>query len=329
MLKIGWVDPMNNKGGNINQVQATVSGKMEPVFTERLASAHNSEGASDDKAQINNYTKFKSLTKDSPIGNKFLTASDAARYGFKPAAGIKLQKGADGKLISVPDPNSQLMDMNGGLHYTNEKTGETLRICEFERSLEYTKGNTTQTQWFDENGKPSGGMVTVKDEKTGEITEYRYENDIDGNQFITGVKVKSEKPVSGKKDDKTAFQDAFKESVLTNKFLSPQDLEAKGWKKESYMDMNGGQYYTDPATGATVRVMPSRIFGEGKTMSVKTENMAHFAEYDNNGKETGGIVQIRQGDGSIKVYDYSIDVDGNKFIKSVKTSDLDYFADYE
>lgn len=329
MLKIGWVDPSNANSGS-KPVQVASASKMDPVFTERLVSAHEADDASADEKQVDNYIKFKSLIKGSPIGNKFLTKADAAHSGFKPAPGLELKRGADGKLISVPDPNSQLMDDNGGLHYINEKTGEALRICEFERSLEYTKGNTTQTQWFDENGKPAGGIVTVKDPKTGEITEYRYENDIDGNQFITSVKVKSGKPAdSGKKDDKIALQEAFKETVLTDKFLSPKALEAKGWKKESYMDMNGGQYYTDPKTGATVRVMPSRLLGEGKSMSVRTENMAHFAKYDDNGQETGGVVQIKQDDGTIKVYDYGVDVDGNKFIKSVKTSEHDYFAEYE
>ena len=50
---------------------------------------------------------------------------------------------------------------------------------------------------------------------------------------------------------------------------------------------------------------------------------------DDKGKETGGIVQVKQQNGSIKVYEYDVDIEGNKFIKSVTTSELDYFADYE
>ena len=57
--------------------------------------------------------------------------------------------------------------------------------------------------------------------------------------------------------------------------------------------------------------------------------MSHFVTYDDNGKETGGVVQVKQQDGSIKVYNYDVDIEGNKFIKSVNISQDDYFADYE
>ena len=45
--------------------------------------------------------------------------------------------------------------------------------------------------------------------------------------------------------------------------------------------------------------------------------------------QTGGVVQVKQQDGSIKVYNYDVDIEGNKFIKSVNISQDDYFADYE
>ncbi len=127
------------------------------------------------------------------------------------------------------------------------------------------------------------------------------------------------------------FNNALKETALTDKFIDADTLEAQGWKKEPMMDMNGGKYYTNPKTGVTVRVKDRRLasFNNEKSMSVKTENMAHFAIYDKNGKETGGVIQTRQPDGSIKVYHYDVDISGNRFIKSEEISDLDYFADYE
>ena len=75
--------------------------------------------------------------------------------------------------------------------------------------------------------------------------------------------------------------------------------------------------------------MNPRLFGEGKSLTYENKNMSHFVTYDDSGKETGGIVQIKQPDGTIKVYKYDVDIEGNKFIKSVKTSEYDYFAEYE
>lgn len=326
MLRVGHLRQVNGQNSTTAGTQEIKYDTTVSVWGSHKPST--AAAADTDQKKINDYEKFQSLIKGSPIGNKFLNDEDVSRLGFTPIAGIQLIIGDDGKLTSKPDNTTQLMDGNGGLHYENKKSGGTLRVCEFEKSLQYKKGNMTQTQWFDDNGKPSGGMVTVKNEKTGEITKYNYELDINGNQFITGVK--TEKPEGHQKPDKYAdFNNAFKETALTDKFTDGKELEAKGWKKEMYMDQNGGQYYNDPKTGTTVRVMPQRLFGDGSCMSVRTDNMAHFAAYDNNGKETGGVIQIRQPDGSIKIYDYSVDVDGNRFIKSEEISDLDYFAEYE
>lgn len=123
------------------------------------------------------------------------------------------------------------------------------------------------------------------------------------------------------------FDNAVNNSALTGKFLSENDLLKQGYKKSAMMDMNGGIYYEKD--GESIRVMNSRILGNGKSLSFRNKNMAHFATYDDKGKETGGIVQVKQQNGSIKVYEYDVDIEGNKFIKSVTTSELDYFADYE
>lgn len=123
------------------------------------------------------------------------------------------------------------------------------------------------------------------------------------------------------------FDNSVNNSVLGGKFLSEKDLFKQGFTKSKFMDMNGGVYYEK--NGESIRVMNPRLFGEGKSLTYKNKNMSHFVTYDDRGKETGGIVQIKQPDGTIKVYKYDVDIEGNKFIKSVKTSEYDYFAEYE
>ena len=131
----------------------------------------------------------------------------------------------------------------------------------------------------------------------------------------------------GKSSNYKEMNAALKESILDSNFIDAKTLEAKGWKRSTIMDMNGGIYYTDPETGASVRVQADSHFRNSNTF--RTKDMSHHAYYDENGKATNGIVQVRQPDGSIKVYEYEYDVDGNKFIKSVKTSEFDYFASYD
>ena len=191
-LSVGRPDPIN--GQNLN---VTKAGEVKKQETLNSVFGRAQAGAKQDP-----YKEFNDNANASVLGNKFMDEKELLKHGIKPQPGIKLVKDENGKLQAVPDPDSQSMDMNGGLYYTDKK-------------------------------------------------------------------------------------------------------------------------------GGTIRVQNHRIFGEGKSMSYKNENMAHFVTYDDNGKATGGIVQVKQSDGSIKVYDYDVDINGNKFIKSVKTSDLDYFADYE
>ncbi len=95
------------------------------------------------------------------------------------------------------------------------------------------------------------------------------------------------------------------------------------------MDMNGGVYYINKKTGEGFRMQEHRIFGDGKSITFTNNNMSHFATYDKNGKETGGVLQIRQQNGGIKVYNYDVDIDGNRFIKSVEINNDENFAQYE
>ncbi len=123
------------------------------------------------------------------------------------------------------------------------------------------------------------------------------------------------------------FDKAIENSVLENKFLSEKDLLKKGFIKSEVIDKNGGTYYKKD--DEIVRIMDQRLLGDGKSVTYKNNDMTHFVTYDTKGKETGGIVQLKQPDGSIKIYEYDVDIEGNKFIKSIKTSEFDYFGDYE
>lgn len=318
-LSVGGVGPTDNGPSSVGQAGKIDTEKLKPLFQDRLG--QHSEPV--DNSNADNYDDFNSAIKHSPIKNKFMSKDDLTKLGYTPTPGIKLVKDENGKLTSVQDPNSQLMDMNGGLYYENKKTGESIRVCEFERAVEYQKDGMKHTQWFDDNGKPKSGVIVIEN-KDGSTVEYRYENDISGNKFLTSVQKKE----SANKRP-TSFNDALNVSTLGDKFQTPEDLEAQGWVKEPYMDKNGGVYYKNPETGASIRVMESRLFGEGKTLTLNTENMSHFVKYDDNGNETGGIVQIKQDDGSIKVYNYSVDINGNRFVKSEESSNQDYFSAYE
>lgn len=319
LLSVGNIGPIDNGKSNIGQTGKIDLEKINTVFQDRIA--HHSEPS--DNSNADKYADFNSAVKHSPIKNKFMSEADLKNLGYTPTPGIKLVKDENGKLTSVQDPNSQLMDMNGGLHYENKKTGETIRVCEFEHAVEYRKDGMKHTQWYDDNGNPKGGMVVIQN-KDGSSVEYHYENDINGNKFLTSVK-QNEAENKAPKD----FNGALEQSTLGAKFQTPEDLEAQGWVKEPYMDKNGGIYYKNPETGATIRVMEARLFGEGKTLTFKTDNMSHFVEYDDNGNETGGTVQVKLDDNTIKVYDYSVDMNGNKFIKSEEIVHQDYLSDYE
>lgn len=127
------------------------------------------------------------------------------------------------------------------------------------------------------------------------------------------------------------FNKALQQSPLDNKFMTAERLEAKGWQKSKMMDTNGGIYYKNPQTGESVRVQSHCVGGRdaGSSNLYENKNMADYVHYGKDGKPTNGVLQVKQPDGSIKVYEYEFDVDGNKFIKSVKTSQYDYFAAYE
>ena len=173
---------------------------------------------------------------------------------------------------------------------------------------------------IDALGIGSNGTKTQKTENLN----YAYTQELNS---IMAVQTGSGKIEQTFNDKYNEFDKTVNKSALGSKFLSENDLLKQGYTKASYMDMNGGVYYEKD--GVSIRGMNKRIIGDGKSLSFRNNNMAHFATYDDRGKETGGIVQVKQQDGSIKVYEYDVDIEGNRFIKSVTTSELDYFAEYE
>lgn len=314
LLSIGGIGPMDNGRSKVEQTGKIDLEKLNTIWNNRVS--QQSEAV--DASNADSYADFNSAIKQSPIKGKLINQTDLEKLGYT-------LKGIDGKWMESSVPGIMQMDKSGATYYENKKTGEEISINNngLYTSVVYTKGNIVHEQRFDKTRKPKGGEVILKN-KDGSSVEYHYENDINGNKFLTGVK-KKEAENKAPKD----FDSALKVSTLGAKFQTPEDLEAQGWVKEPIMDKNGGIYYKNPETGATIRVMESRIFGEGKTLTLNTDNMSHFVEYDDNGKETGGIVQVKQDDGSIKVYEYAVDINGNKFIKSEEISHQDYFSAYE
>ena len=130
---------------------------------------NNNKGSHQDVKEKNNYddyNKFNNLMEKSKLSNSPLKEADLLANGFK---------------------KNDLRDKNGGVYYTNPKTGEEIRLCDWEGSNSYTaKDGTKYTQYFDKSGKPAGGEVTVKN-KNGGYVIYRYDNDIMGNSFIKDI----------------------------------------------------------------------------------------------------------------------------------------------
>lgn len=182
LLSIGNIGPIDGNNPNIGKTGEVKQETLNSVFGAGTPS-NNQIGAKKDP-----YEDFNNFMNDTKLGNKFLNEADLLKKGFKPEPGIRMVRGEDGELKGAPDPDSQLMDMNGGKYYYNEKTGEKVRICDFERSNQYTKGRTKHTQWFGEDGKPAGGYLEIT-QIDGSIKIYDYDLDVNGNKFIKSVKV--------------------------------------------------------------------------------------------------------------------------------------------
>lgn len=174
MFEVGGVNaagitPQDNKTKHLTRKtmgEDTVNSIIDAARSGRTNQARRSASVNQDVLQNNNYKEFNSLMSKSKLANSFLKESYWLAKGFE---------------------KSDIMDMNGGVYYSNPKTGENVRLCVFENSNTYTaKDGTEYTQYFDKEGKPSSGRVTAKNKYGGSVA-YTYENDMYGNKFITNV----------------------------------------------------------------------------------------------------------------------------------------------
>ncbi len=178
--------------------------------------------------QSNNYKEFNSLMRKSKLSNSFLKEADLLAKGFE---------------------KNEFMDMNGGVYYTNKKTGEEIRLCEFENSNTYTaKDGTEYTQYFDKSGKPSSGRVTAKNKYGGSVS-YTYENDMYGNKFITNVertnpaKRRDELAAEGMKSFERTI-DSFEESLgIPDNFMPNSSIVIKKDGTEEAVRYSEDGYY--------------------------------------------------------------------------------------
>ena len=115
------------------------------------------------------------------------------------------------------------------------------------------------------------------------------------------------------------FFDALASSRLKNgKLLGERDMLINGFKKSPIMDMNGGTYYKKGEE--TFRLGPDITHDGWETVTYSNNNLSHQAVYDAKGKEVSGVIKIHQSDGTTKVYNYEVDVEGNRYIKSISSS---------
>lgn len=82
-------------------------------------------------------------------------------------------------------------DMNGGQKYTNNVTGESVRVNTSwnntgNKCYEYKRGNMQHSVIYDKNGRALGGDVQIK-RNDGTIKIIKYEIDEKGNKVITSV----------------------------------------------------------------------------------------------------------------------------------------------
>ncbi len=177
---------------------------------------NNNKGSHQDVKEKNNYddyNKFNNLMEKSKLSNSPLKEADLLANGFK---------------------KNDLRDKNGGVYYTNPKTGEEIRLCNWEGSNIYvTRDGKKYTQYFDKSGKPAGGEVTVTN-KNGSTVTYKYENDIAGNKFITDVKRtdppedrREEMAAEGMKKFQDFINDFEEELGIPDKFLPVSGIVIK------------------------------------------------------------------------------------------------------
>ncbi len=61
--------------------------------------------------------------------------------------------------------NETMMTSNGGILYENPETGESIILTPSHKTLDYSKGNVRITQFYGDDGKPTGGAISIKGEQ--------------------------------------------------------------------------------------------------------------------------------------------------------------------
>ena len=146
---------------SVKSMTSEVKGQQETKSAQGVLFQGNTQTSGvptrQDVAKFNQYLKQPGIS-DAPKSVKELTAN-----GF-----VK----------------GDLMDMNGGVYYFNEITGDSVRICDFEKSYTYTHGRISHEQY--DKKVYDGGMIKIK-ELDGSTTIYSYKNDSNGEKYLTSV----------------------------------------------------------------------------------------------------------------------------------------------
>ena len=80
-----------------------------------------------------------------------------------------------------------VMTGNGGIFYQNASTGESIMVSESDKTCIYKKGFFEQTQYYDNEGKPSGGRL-VRSSETSGFTTAVYEKDSATGEMQIGMR---------------------------------------------------------------------------------------------------------------------------------------------
>lgn len=130
---------------------------------------------------------------------------------------------------------------------------------------------------------------------------------------------------STKREKHEDFYNAIETSPLKGKMTHGYTLKIHGFKEEDFYSKNGEHYYSKG--NEKYEINENRFHLEddpvAKTVKYINPNMSHYSTFDKNGKELGGVIKQKGKDGSITVYNYDVDTNGNRHIKSVTVVETD------
>lgn len=142
---------------------------------------------------------------------------------------------------------------------------------------------------------------------------------------VTIMETRQEASTSTEREKYEDFYNAIEASPLKGKMTHGYILKYLGFKEEDFYSKNGEHYYSKGNEKYEINENKFHLEGDpvAKTVKYINPNMSHYSTFDKNGKELGGVIKLREIDGSIKVYNYDVDVDRNRFIKSITTTKED------